>query len=249
MNDFYRKKYEDFINEISKQGRDLFAAPGYEIHHIIPRYIYKQKNLDIDNSPNNLIKLTTFEHLKAHKYWALYMEDVDACLAFSFLYGVFLKTHSLENVTDEELEEIALIREKANERNRGSGNPMYGKPSANKGIPMSTEQKNKIAKALKGHVVTEKTREKISRKNKGRTAYNKGVAMSESQKAKLSAARKGISLSEETKRKIKEGNIGKKKPSRSLQLKGTHWYNDGFHQVQAFECPEGYVKGKLPRKN
>lgn len=27
---------------------------------------------------------------------------------------------------------------------------------------------------------------------------------------------------------------------------GKHWYNNGIVQVQAFECPDGFVLGRLP---
>ena len=47
--------------------------------------------------------------------------------------------------------------------------PNYGKPSYNKGIPMSNEQKKKISNSKKGH-----------------TPPNKGIPMSNEQKKKLS---------------------------------------------------------------
>jgi hypothetical protein len=27
---------------------------------------------------------------------------------------------------------------------------------------------------------------------------------------------------------------------------GMHWYNNGIVQLSAFECPDGFVKGRLP---
>ena len=27
---------------------------------------------------------------------------------------------------------------------------------------------------------------------------------------------------------------------------GKHWYNNGVVQVQALECPDGFVRGRLP---
>lgn len=30
------------------------------------------------------------------------------------------------------------------------------------------------------------------------------------------------------------------------EFKGTHYYNNGIKEVRTFECPEGYVKGRLP---
>lgn len=73
------------------------------------------------------------------------------------------------------------------------------------------------------------------------------VPISEEHKHKMSEAHKGkphphkgSSHSEETKRKISEAMKGK-----STWNKGTHWYNNGVVSVQAKECPEGYVKGRI----
>ena len=247
--DFFKNKYEELINCAVKEKRGLKPEPGYEIHHIIPKYIFRRKGLEIDNSEKNLVKLTVSEHIKAHQYWALYTEDPDACMAFVFLYGKQIKKENIEEVTDEEIQEISYIREISNSRNRGKGNPMYGKEPANKGKHMSEEQKIKISKALLGHKVSDATRKKISEKNKGRQAHNKGKPMPQYLKDNLSKKAMGRKMSEETKQKIREGNIGKKKPGRSLSLKGTHWYNNGIIQVQIKECPEGFVPGKLKLKN
>ena len=91
MERIFKNKYEDLINHAMEEKRGLNPESGYEIHHIIPKYIFKQKNLGIDNSEKNLVKLTIFEHIKAHQYWALYTEDPDACMAFVFLYGKYIK--------------------------------------------------------------------------------------------------------------------------------------------------------------
>ena len=47
-------------------------------------------------------------------------------------------------------------------------------------------------------------------------------------------------LSEETKRKMSENNVGSK---------GMHWFNNGTTDVFAYECPDGYVKGRLKGNN
>lgn len=72
-----------------------------------------------------------------------------------------------------------------------------GKPSWNKGIPMSEETKEKqrlshIGKQPNlGKHLSEETRRKISESHKGRSNYCKGIPKSEEHKKKLSEARKG----------------------------------------------------------
>lgn len=58
-------------------------------------------------------------------------------------------------------------------------------------------------------------------------------------RAKMSASQKGRIHSEEARRKMSESQKGRPKG---------HWYNDGVRSVQAFECPPGFVKGRLPYK-
>ena len=54
------------------------------------------------------------------------------------------------------------------------------------------------------------------------------------------------------------GMYGKKHTEESLMkmsknrkgksaVSGRHFYNDGLHEVLAFECPSGFTKGRLPR--
>lgn len=57
-------------------------------------------------------------------------------------------------------------------------------------------------------------------------------------------------LSKEHRKKVTEINIKKSqcpeiKKKISLAITGTHWYNNGVSSMQARECPEGYVPGRL----
>ena len=76
-----------------------------------------------------------------------------------------------------------------------------GKPSHNKGKPMSEEQKKKISETLKGHPVSEEVRKKVSESNKRRL------------------------YSDETRRKMSEAKKGKPtwNKGKSSWNKGKHW--------------------------
>ena len=71
---------------------------------------------------------------------------------------------------------------------------------------------------MKGKHHTEEWTRKIAESNKGKhdIGYNKGKQFSEGWKLKLSESHKG-----------------------------KHWYNNGEISVQAKECPEGFVKGRI----
>jgi len=47
--------------------------------------------------------------------------------------------------------------------------------------------------------------------------------------------------SEESKRKMSKARLG----IRTKGSKGMHWYNNGQDNVLAYECPNGYIKGRL----
>ena len=102
--------------------------------------------------------------------------------------------------------------------------------------------------------------------NKGKQAWNKGKSPSEETRRKMSEAKKGKQLSAEHKKKIGEKSKGrrpmlgkhhtedtKKKMSKAQKgkhigntaSKGMHWYNNGKENKFCFECPDGFVSGRI----
>ena len=102
--------------------------------------------------------------------------------------------------------------------------PAEHKSLHNKGKKHSAETRRKISESHKGKILSEETKRKLSEANKGNT-YHKGKI-----------------LSEETKRKLSEAHKGQPPTKGS---KGMHWYNNGKVNKFAYECPEGYIKGRL----
>ena len=72
--------------------------------------------------------------------------------------------------------------------------------------------------------------------NTGYTVYNDG---SETEQ-KLEETRKGHSVTEETRRRMSEAAMGK-----NTWTKGRLWVNNGKINKRAYECPEGFVLGRL----
>ena len=71
---------------------------------------------------------------------------------------------------------------------------------------------------------SEETKKKLSEANKGNTYH------------------KGKKHSEESLRKMSESH---KVHPPTKGSKGMHWYNNGKVNAYAYECPEGYIKGRL----
>lgn len=101
---------------------------------------------------------------------------------------------------------------------------------------VSLHHKGKSSPRL-GKKTPEETKRKISEANRGK---NKGKHCTEEVKNKISEALKGHPVSEETKKKISEAKKG-----RICNNKGTKWFNNGEINKRCFECPEGFVPGRL----
>ena len=54
---------------------------------------------------------------------------------------------------------------------------------------------------------------------------------------------KGMHHSKDAKKKMSEAQKGKKRGP--YKKKGLHWYNNSIITIQAKECPEGFVPGRL----
>ena len=117
-----------------------------------------------------------------------------------------------------------------------------------KGKPKTEESKKKLSATMKikyagennpmyGKHFSEETRKKLSEAAKGKYSgknnpmYGKHHTLLSIQK--MSEAKKGKCASEETKNKM------------SLQRTGRHWYNDGKVSKFCYECPDGFVPGRL----
>ena len=83
---------------------------------------------------------------------------------------------------------------------------------------------------------------KISEHIKLHNRWNKGKQIghrSEETKRKISESMKGKKFSKEHKKKIAEAQKG------NTYVRGRHWYNNGKINKRCYECPDGFVPGKL----
>ena len=94
-----------------------------------------------------------------------------------------------------------------------------------KGKHHSEDTRRKMSESHNGHSVSEETRRKISEAKKGKPSHMKGKHHSEESLRKMSESHKGHP------------------PTKGS--KGMHWYNNGKVNAYAYECPEGFVKGRL----
>ena len=120
----------------------------------------------------------------------------------------------------------------------------------NKGKRHTAEARRKISEARKGKHHTEETKNKISTKKKGKYVGENnpmyGKHHSEETKKKLSKPK-----SEEAKNKMSEAWDYDKhftletKKKLSEANRGKHWFNNGKINKFCYECPDGFVPGRL----
>lgn len=111
---------------------------------------------------------------------------------------------------------------------------------AHKGKHLSEETKKKISDVRKGKPKSSETRKKMSEAMKG-NKHALGCKRSEETKKKMSEAQKGKLISEEHKNKISEANKG------NSYAKGMHWFNNGKENKYCYECPPGFVPGRIKK--
>ena len=110
----------------------------------------------------------------------------------------------------------------------------------NKGKKRSDETRRKLSEAKKGE----------KNPNYGKPAWNKGKPLSADHKNRLSEAHKdqipwskGKKFSEEHKKRLRESHKGKNIGNKNAL--GKHWYNNGKENKFCYECPKGFVPGRL----
>lgn len=121
-----------------------------------------------------------------------------------------------------------------------------GRPAWNKGKKMSEEFCRKNSESHKGKHASDETRRKMRATRKGEKHPMYGKHHSEETRKKMREAKEGENhpmygkhLSAEHKNKIVAAMKG------NTNVKGKHWFNNGEINIRAYECPEGFVPGRL----
>lgn len=164
IDNVYLDKYVALVVANIARKKEKFVT---QKHHIVPKCFFKYDNLPIDNSVKNIVNLRYKDHIFAHYYLCLCVNDEPlkhACI-ISFLYlknGKYANIPNTqvirlnESCTDDKfefLQEIYTLNKKLQSKlakKRGFGTGQH--------TPCSTE-----------------TRRRMSMAHKGRPAYNKGV--------------------------------------------------------------------------
>lgn len=103
---FKDNEYLDrYIEIINKPEEDLIIIHK---HHIIPRYYFKKRNLNIDNSSKNIVKLSPANHALAHYYLIYSSIDESTAIANIHAFNKITRKQFYSMSTNNELNEILL---------------------------------------------------------------------------------------------------------------------------------------------
>ena len=120
---------------------------------------------------------------------------------------------------------------------------MYYNRPASELIFLTTSEHYAIRK------VSDETRRRMSEARKGKYVGENspvyGKRYSEETKKKMSEAHKGKKMSEETRKKMSAAKKGKN--IGNTNTKGMHWYNNGKESKLCYECPDGFVPGRIKK--
>ena len=204
------------------------VVKGRNLHHKFPRSFSKKDGVDIDNDDDNLVSLSLADHFRVHYYlWKCSKKGYRGMMALAF---TLMRKKAVVYATDETIEQIARDYENAMK------DVAEAISKAKKGKKLSEETKKKLSEAKKGNKYflgkhhSEEAKKKIS-------TTMKGKPKSEDTRNKMSEAKKN--MSEETKKKLSEVRKG------NTNVRGMRWYNNGKISKRAYECPEGFVPGRI----
>jgi hypothetical protein len=185
-------------------------------HHIIPRHAGGT------DDPENLVELTIPDHAEAHRILYEKYNRWQDRVAWLSLSGIMKDQERiyeiLKNSNPGGYKHTKAAKEKLSKMRLGDKNPMYGKPSPNRGV-----KRPGIGGRKKGTGWSKEEREKQNKIRSAEGYYN--FTKNPERNKKISEAKKGIAGS----------------------AKGKTWFNNGEAETYALDCPVGYVKGRLSR--
>ena len=228
-------------NEALTKYIEIMNCPqtgGYvEKHHILPVSYFKLVGLPVDNSVDNLVSLSAFNHILAHYYLYRCVTNVrwKNKLATAFIFMKHGQQGHLLTLEENEFLKVLpyyskLSYWKGRKRDRKSVGKSIETRMKNREIIYS-----KISASLSGRKHTEEAKEKmrLGQLRRDPSTIRRGFTLSEEQRARISETLKGHKQSAETKQK------------RIESLHKLKWFNNGIESIRCEKCPEGYVPGRL----
>ncbi len=189
-------------------------------HHIIP------KHAGGSNDPSNIIELTIEEHAEAHrKLYEQYgrWQDRVAWLSLLGILNDYQRIYEIACNSNKGnpsgYKHSEKMKQHLSDIKKGSLNPMFNKPAHNRG-----------------------------KKRPGVGGRKVGTKWSDSERKSHEHARSRPGYYDYTQDPVRNKKISESNKGKAGAAKGKIWFHNGEIETYAFECPEGFVKGRKPRK-
>lgn len=234
-----KREVQQGIRPKNYNQKKNFPNQYFEFHHILPRSLFplwiKRKS--------NIVPLTAREHFFCHELLTKIFPGR------SMNYALIKLTYSrFHHPSAKQYERAKLL----NFQNAlGESNPNYGhkwSEAQKKAASERTKLQNKLqGNGNKGNFWSESQKETQSRKSKGRRFFTNGLTTI---RVFPGEEPEGFYLGHSSSflPKTEEGKKSKSNHAKNMRhdfTKGKTWYhNQEGKNILAFECPEGFVKGK-----
>lgn len=200
-------------------------------HHVVPCSYYKENNLPIDNTQNNLVNLYHYQHILAH--WYLFKCAKENYFRYSNSYAVLymLRIHELPEEEDTIITLAVNYGEVYSDFCKQQSERYKGKPGKTKGRKFTIEQRKRLSESHMGLSQTKETKEKR------RQTLLRMYANGEISKSVSEETRKKLSSSIKGRKWINNGERNKQVKLEELES----YLNNGWHQGQ-FLTPEEHMR-------
>lgn len=171
---------------------------GYDINHFVPEYVKHKISNSIKGKPSNNKNKKFVNKNTINKM--INASEIEQYLLDGWNLGIYYSEESRKKLATNGFKGKKFTPEQRKKLSEAK----KGKPSNNKGIPMSETQKQYLREINTGKKHSDETKKKIA-------DANRGSKRSEETKRKQSIAARGHIVTEETKIKISKANKGKLK--------------------------------------
>jgi hypothetical protein len=156
----YKKIYDDLISKARSENRIKGGNIYYEAHHIIPKCLDGEGNVNQWKKHPNIILLTAKEHFVSHKLLCeIYPDNYKLVYALYAMIGLKSNLHNRNyKISSREYERLRINISKIKSveyigeknPNFGNGEKIIGEKNPNFGKKWTQEQKQKQSKIQKG---------------------------------------------------------------------------------------------------
>jgi hypothetical protein len=234
----YREWYIKIVNKAKSENRKKGQGIYYENHHILPRSLFPLW----EKIKNNMVLLTAREHFFCHQLLEKIYPGNKMFLAIWLLANDGQNKYCVKGSKEYEriknnYQDILKARWTDEEKEKAHIKSViryYGNYDIYK--EKIEKKQGTIRQRIIDNIIKD-CREQIKKKEAKEEKNKHNIAIKQEREQRrinrILRPKKGFKLSEETKKKIGKSSSGK------------HWFNNGTTNIFDYECPDGFINGRI----